>query len=203
MGAFALVTMMALVVKMTYPNEMASAPGRCGCRREAQWHARRPAEDLSSGWRERLRSGEAWHRIGVVYRGEWGMVWKDLAIGFAVAGVAATLVPDRVFDAIFPEGLPAAILVPIHALLGPLLAVATIIGSMGNRPLAAVLWENGVMLAGIVVFLYADFVVLPSLRINTRYYGWRFAGYLAMVFTASAVGGHPRRCTLLGGGADP
>lgn len=50
---------------------------------------------------------------------------------------------------------------PIHALLGPILAVATIIGSMGNGPLAAVLWENGVLFAGIVVFLYAGFVVLP------------------------------------------
>ena len=57
----------------------------------------------------------------------------------------------------------------------------------GNGPLAAVLWENGVLFAGIMAFLYADFVVIPSLRINARYYGWRFAGYLAMVFTTSAV----------------
>ena len=189
-GAFALVAMMALVVKMTYPDEMverARQDAASAGEKHSGMHGD-PAEGLPTGWREKLRSREAWHRIGMIYRGEWGMVWKDLAMGFAVAGIVAMLVPDRVFDAIFPEALPAAILVPIHALLGPILAVATIIGSMGNGPLAAVLWENGVLFAGIVVFLYADFVVLPSLRINAMYYGWRFAGYLAMVFTASAVG---------------
>lgn len=76
----------------------------------------------------------------------------------------------------------------VHALLGPVLAIFTIIGSMGNGPLAAVLWENGVLFGGIVAFLYADFVVLPSLRINAAYYGWRLAGYLALVFAASAAG---------------
>ena len=64
----------------------------------------------------------------------------------------------------------------------------TIIGSMGNGPLAAVLWENGVLFVGIMAFLYSDFVVIPSLRINARYYGWRFAAYLAAVFTGSAIG---------------
>jgi hypothetical protein len=78
--------------------------------------------------------------------------------------------------------------VPIHAFLGPVLALATVIGSMGNGPLAAVLWENGVLFSGIIAFLYADFVVIPSLRINASYYGWRFAGYLGLVFAGSAIG---------------
>lgn len=116
------------------------------------------------------------------------MVWKELLFGFLVAGAVATLVPDAVFQAIFPRELPMLLLAVVHALLGPALAILTIIGSMGNGPLAAVLWENGVLFAGIIAFLYADFVVIPSLRINARYYGWRFAGYLAVVFTTSAVG---------------
>ena len=116
------------------------------------------------------------------------MVWKDLLFGFLVAGAVATLVPDYIFQAIFPSDLPAVLLVPIHALLGPVLALLTIIGSMGNGPLAAVLWENGVLFAGIIAFLYADFVVIPSLRINATYYGWRFATYLGLIFTGSAIG---------------
>lgn len=116
------------------------------------------------------------------------MVWKDLLLGFSVAGIVATLVPDAVFRAIFPQEMAAVLLVPLHALMGPVLALATIIGSMGNGPLAAVLWENGVLFSGIIAFLYADFVVIPSLRINAAYYGWRFAGYLALVFAGSAVG---------------
>lgn len=189
LGAIALVAIMAVIVRITYPDEMLERARRDAAR-AGEKHGgmpRDPAEGLPPLWRDKLRSSDAWHRVGVVYRMEWAMVWIDLVVGFAIAGVVATLVPDRMFQAIFPAGLPAVLLIPIHALLGPVLALATIIGSMGNGPLAAVLWENGVLFAGIVAFLYSDFVVIPSLRINARYYGWRFAGYLAMVFTASAV----------------
>lgn len=116
------------------------------------------------------------------------MVWKDLLFGFLVAGAVAVLVPDAVFKAIFPQDLTPVLLVVVHAFLGPVLALLTIIGSMGNGPLAAVLWENGVLFAGVIAFLYADFVVIPSLRINTTYYGWRFAAYLGAIFTLSAIG---------------
>lgn len=138
-GAFAHVGAMALIVGLTYPREMVDR-ARQDAATAGEKHAGMqgdPAEGLPRQWREKLRSGEAWHRIGVVYRGEWGMVWKDLLVGFAIAGVVATLVPDAVFQAIFPRGLPAIVLIPIHALLGPVLALATIIGSMGNGPLAA------------------------------------------------------------------
>lgn len=189
-GAFALVAVMAAIVAATYPEEMVERARRDATNageKHAGMHGD-PAKGLPPRWSEKLRNREGWHRIGLIYRGEWGMVWKDLLAGFLIAGGVATLVPDAVFERIFPERLPAVILVVIHALLGPVLALATIIGSMGNGPLAAVLWENGVLFAGIVVFLYADFVVIPSLRINAKYYGWRFTGYLAFVFTASAVG---------------
>lgn len=189
-GSIAHTAIMALVVRLTYPRAMveqarqdAGQVGKMGGGMRGE-----PSEGLPRPWRQKLGSREAWRRIGVTYRREWGMVWKDLLFGFTVAGVVATLVPDAVFQAIFPQDLNPVLLVLVHALLGPVLAVFTIIGSMGNGPLAAVLWENGVMFAGIIAFLYADFVVIPSLRINATYYGWRFASYLAFVFTASAVG---------------
>ena len=189
-GSVAHVAVMALVVRFTYPEKMVER-ARKDAAKAGEAHSGMqgdPAEGLPEPWREKLRSREAWQRIGVTYRGEWGMVWKDLLFGFLVAGAVATLVPDAWFQAIFPSGLAPVLLVVIHALLGPVLALATIIGSMGNGPLAAVLWENGVLFAGILAFLYADYVVIPSLRINAGYYGWRFAAYLGGVFTASAVG---------------
>lgn len=115
------------------------------------------------------------------------MVWKELLIGFAVAGAVATLVPREVFQAIFPSDLPAALLVPLQTLLAPVLAVLTFIGSMGNGPLAAVLAGHGVVFGALMAFLYSDFVVPPALKINANYYGWRFAGYLGLVFAAAAV----------------
>ena len=188
-GAVALVAIMAVVVRLTCPDSMLEQARRDAVKAgERQSGMGDPAEGLPTPWKQKLRSREAWHRVGVTYRSEWGMVWKDLLIGFLIAGAVAKLVPDSVFQAIFPSELPALLLVVVHALLGPVLALITVIGSMGNGPLAAVLWENGVLFAGIVAFLYSDFVVIPSLRINTTYYGWRFAAYLGMVFTVSAVG---------------
>ena len=176
---------MALFVRLTYPKKMVER-----ARRDASGTGKEgdPSEGLPSAWRDKLADPEAWRRIGSTYVSEWGMVWKDLLFGFLVAGGVATLVPDAVFQAIFPQEFMPLLLVVIHALLGPVLALLTIIGSMGNGPLAAVLWENGVLFAGIIAFLYSDFVVIPSLRINPAYYGWRFAAYLGMVITVSAVG---------------
>lgn len=190
LGGAVLVVIMAVVVRLTYPEQMVERARR-DAGKAGEHHGGMhgdPAEGLPSAWRDKLSSGEAWWRVGVTYRGEWAMIWKELFFGFLFAGAVATLVPDAVFQAIFPQELPAMLLVLVHALLGPVLAVITVIGSMGNGPLAAVLWENGVLFAGIMAFLYADFVVIPSLRINATYYGWRFAGYLGFVFTVSAVG---------------
>jgi uncharacterized membrane protein YraQ (UPF0718 family) len=188
-GAFALVAVMAGLVILTCP---------AGLVEQARAHARQaggehgatptdPSEGLPGAWRDRLRSHEAWKRVGSVYIREWKMVWVDLLIGFLVAGAVATCVPDRFFETLFPTNLPPWLLVPVHALLGPVLALLTFIGSMGNGPLAAILWQHGVLFAGIMAFLFADFVVIPSLRINARYYGWKFTAYLAAVFAGSAV----------------
>ncbi len=144
-------------------------------------------EQLPDDWRDRLADQGAWERVGMRYFMEWGMVWKELLVGFAVAGLVATLVPSSFFEALFPRDLPGWIEAPLHALIAPLLAILTVIGSMGNGPLAAILWNEGVAFAGIMAFLYADFVVPPSVKINAGYYGWRFALALAGVFTAAAV----------------
>lgn len=186
-GSIAHTAVMAVLVRLTYPKNLVERARERANEKHPGMQGD-PSEGMTGTWREKLRRREAWQRVGVTYRGEWGMVWKDLLFGFTIAGVVATLVPDAVFRTIFPQDLPQILLVLVHALLGPVLALATIIGSMGNGPLAAVLWENGVLFSGIIAFLYADFVVIPSLRINAAYYGWRFAGYLALIFTGSAIG---------------
>lgn len=189
LGSIAHVAIMAVAVRFTYPEKMVEQ-----ARKDAELAGKKhggmgdPAQGLAGNWHQKIRNPEAWLRIGQTYVREWGMVWKDILFGFTIAGMVATLVPDAFFQTIFPEGFAPAVLVIVHALLGPVLAIFTIIGSMGNGPLAAVLWENGVLFAGILAFLYADFVVIPSLRINASYYGWRFALYLAMIFAISAAG---------------
>ncbi|MDQ3914256.1 MAG: permease [Actinomycetota bacterium] len=142
-GAPILVAVMAAIVRMTRPDALS---------RRALEHAQEMTQDagdsvdqLPERWRDRLTSGEAWQHIGRRYLMEWGMVWKELAIGFTIAGAVAAFVPASFFKAIFPTGMTAWVLVPLHALLAPFLAVLTVIGSMGNGPLAAILFQNGVV----------------------------------------------------------
>ncbi len=184
-GAPIIVAIMAVIVRLTRPEELS---------RQALEHAQGitqdeddSSEELPEEWRDRFTSARAWQRVGRAYLMEWGMVWRELAIGFTIAGIVATLVPASFFKAIFPTGMAAWLLVPLHALLAPFLAVLTVIGSMGNGPLAAILFKNGVVFGGIMAFLYSDFIVPPSLKINANYYGWRFATYLGVVFAAAAV----------------
>ncbi|MDQ3710254.1 MAG: permease [Actinomycetota bacterium] len=184
-GAPILVAVMALLVHLTKPRQLTDA-----ARKHAEDVAgmeTNPGEGLPESLSERARDGRAWHRVGTAYVAEWGMVYKELVVGFLVAGAVAGLVPAAFFQMLFPGGQGAWWTVPVQAALAPVLAVLTFIGSMGNGPLAAILASHGVVFGAIMTFLYADFVVPPALKINADYYGWRFAGYLAAVFAVSAV----------------
>lgn len=143
----------------------------------------------ASDWRRTLRSRDGWRRIGRTYLMEWQMVWRDVLVGFTVAGVIAAFVPTDFFHALFVgaggEGAPGFGAVLAQIFIGPIAAFATFIGSMGNIPLAAVLFGNGVSFGGVMAFIFSDLVVLPVLRINARYYGWRMALYILGVLLAS------------------
>ncbi|HVL33820.1 MAG TPA: permease [Actinomycetota bacterium] len=185
LGAPILVAVMAILVRLTRPRRLAEeARERAG---DTIGHEMQPGKDLPEGVADRVRAKQAWAQVGRSYIGEWRMVWKELLVGFTVAGLVTAMVPQAFFQALFPTGLATWLLVPLHALLAPVLAIFTVIGSMGNGPLAAVLWANGVAFGAIMAFLYSDFIVPPSLKINARYYGWRFAFYLGSIFAVSAV----------------
>jgi len=112
------------------------------------------------------------------------MVWKDVLIGFTVAGIISAAVPESFFQALFlgsggdNAANPGFWLTLQQAVVAPLAAFFTFIGSMGNIPLAAVLFGQGVTFAGVMAFIFSDLVVLPVLRINAAYYGWKMALYI-------------------------
>ncbi|MBW3556526.1 MAG: permease [Actinobacteria bacterium] len=185
LGAAVLIPVMVVLVRLTYPKRLAEAARRRAS--EVQGGEMDPAEGLEASWRARLRDARAWSRVGDRFVTEWQMAGKEIVFGFLVAGAIAALVPRAVFETVFPRVGPEWLQAILHAVIAPVAAVLTFIGSMGNGPLAALLWENGIAFAGIMAFLAADFVVPPSLKINANYYGWRFALYLAGIFTAAAV----------------
>lgn len=150
-------------------------------------------DGAGSAWRATLTSVAGWTRIGRQYLMEWQMVWKEVLVGFTVAGIIAAFVPDGVFQTLFPgtgAGSQAELSfwqVLVQTLVGPVAAFLTFIGSMGNVPLAGVLFGHGVSFAGVMAFLFSDMVVLPVLRINARYYGWPLALYMLGLLLSGLV----------------
>jgi len=144
-------------------------------------------------WRKTITSISGWQRIARTYVMEWQMVWKDVLIGFTVAGIIATFVPDSFFQALFLGSATEQAVNPgfgavlQQAVTGPIVAFFTFIGSMGNIPLAAILYDHGVSFAGVMAFIFSDLVVLPVIRINIVYYGWKMAIYILLLLLSGLV----------------
>lgn len=183
-GAPILIAVMAVLVRFSRPDRLAkSAEERA---EQVSGMDMDAAGELPERFSDRARDERAYQNMGLAYFAEWRMVYKELVVGFLIAGAVAALVPASFFEAIFPQG-DAWYVLPLQILLAPVLAVLTVIGSMGNGPLAAILAEHGIMFGAIMAFLYSDFVVPPALKINARYYGWTFAAYLGLIFAVAAV----------------
>jgi uncharacterized protein len=126
------------------------------------------AEGLS--WRERLTSVDAWSDVAHNFRGDWEMLWKEILGGFVIAGFVA-LLPMAFFNALFLTDSPGPVQTIENVLLGPIVAFLTFVCSVGNVPLAAVLWGGGISFAGVIAFIYADLLIIPLILIYRRYYG--------------------------------
>jgi uncharacterized protein len=135
---------------------------------------------------KRITSPEGFTAISHYFVMDWAAIWKDIVGGLLIAGALAAWVPKEFWQAFFLEGNPllAAIWGP---LVGPLVAVISFVCSIGNVPLAAVLWNGGISFGGVMAFIFADLIVLPILNIYRKYYGWRMSLFLLATFYAAMV----------------
>jgi uncharacterized protein len=146
----------------------------------------------SRSWRERLTSGEGWNEVAVNFRGDWSMLWKEITVGFLLAGFIGLLGNDF-FNGLFISDAPGWLNALENVIVGPLIAVLSFVCSVGNIPLAAVLWSGGISFAGVMAFIFADLIVLPIVAIYRKYYGWAFTVrivalmLLTMIVAALAV----------------
>lgn len=141
---------------------------------------------------EKISSHENWAKVGKQYGMEWKMVWKDVTVGFTIAGIVAAFVPDSFFQTLFintGQGQQSFGFFTLleHVVVGPVAAFLTFIGSMGNIPLAALLYGKGVSFAGVMAFIFSDLVVFPVLRINAKYYGWKMSLFILFLLFTSLV----------------
>ncbi|MGW2931676.1 permease [Streptomyces sp. NPDC001156] len=138
------------------------------------------------GFLRRLLSRDGLTSVSHIFAMEWAAILRDLVAGLLIAGAIAAWVPDDFWRTFFLADHPTAARV-IGPLVGPLVAIATFVCSIGNVPLAVVLWKGGISFGGVIAFIYADLVILPILNIYRKYYGARMAALLLGTFYAAMV----------------
>jgi hypothetical protein len=137
--------------------------------------------------RQRLVSLQSWSDVAHNVRGDVEMLWKEIVAGFLIAGYVA-LLPQGFFNALLLTNGPAPLRLLENVVVGPLIAALAFVCSVGNVPLAAVLWAGGSSFAGVLAFLFADLLIVPIVAFYRKTYGGRFAVFLtATMFVAAAV----------------
>lgn len=118
---------------------------------------------------------------------DWSMLWKEILGGFLIAGFLATLMPHGWWEALFLQSGPPVVRLIANALVGPIIAMISFVCSVGNIPLASLLWSHGISFGGVISFIYADLIVIPIIIIYAKYYGARAAAWITGIFYVSMV----------------
>src|SRR5437763_16472304 len=131
------------------------------------------AEGEGSWW-QRLRTPAGFTATADYFVMDWAAVARDVFGGLLIAGALAAWVPDSFWRSLFFEHhhTLAKFWGPV---IGPGVAMLSFVCSIGNVPLAAVLWNGGISFGGVIAFVFADLLILPILDIYRRYYGWKLA----------------------------
>jgi uncharacterized membrane protein YraQ (UPF0718 family)/YHS domain-containing protein len=192
-GGIVLVALMSLLLRR-FVSPRLEERARRHAQHAATGHQHYPASSGESSLRRRLTSADAWSVVAHNFRGDWRMLWKEITIGFLLAGYIG-LLGDDFFNFVFVDDAPGALKTAENVIAGPLIAVLSFVCSIGNVPLAAVLWSGGISFAGVMAFIFADLIVLPIISAYRKYYGWQFAlritalMLLTMVIAAVVVDG--------------
>ena len=138
-----------------------------------------------SFWR-RLGSREGYTAVSHIFVMEWAAVIRDVVIGLLIAGAVAAWVPATFWQHLFLTGNPLAARL-WGPLIGPVISVLSFVCSIGNVPLAAVLWNGGISFGGVVSFMFADLIIIPILVIYRKYYGTKMMLVILGIFYATMV----------------
>ncbi|HEY0756703.1 MAG TPA: permease [Ktedonobacteraceae bacterium] len=192
LGGILMVLFLAVIFRLTLTPRLVqrakeqAAQGKTG---RMEGHA---AMDMSvsggSFWRK-LWSARGFTAISHYFVMDLASVWVDIVLGLLIAGALAAWIPETFWQAFFLAGNPT--LASIEGpLVGPLVALVSFVCSVGNVPLAAVLWRGGISFGGVVSFIFADLIILPILDIYRKYYGWKVMSYIFVTFyiTMAAAG---------------
>lgn len=184
-GGLVLIAIMTFLVRLTYPKQLVEEARRhvdAGGGHDHGTMDAPPGPLLA-----RLRDPATHVAVAQNAMMDFTMLRSDLLIGFLIAGVLGAVVPNGAWRALFFSGGDPTVRLLENALIGPVIAMLSFVCSIGNVPLAAILWASGISFGGVLAFIYADLIVLPLLDVYRKYYGLRMALYLFAVFFATMV----------------
>jgi uncharacterized membrane protein YraQ (UPF0718 family) len=187
-GGPIMIVLMALLFRLFLSQRLVGEAGEQadrGIRGRMQGHAEMDMSVHGEGslW-ERLRSPQGFTSTATYFVTNWASVWMDVFGGLLIAGALTAWVPNSFWQSLFfsSHHTFAKFWGP---LIAPLIAILSFVCSIGNVPLAAVLWNGGISFGGVLAFIFADLIILPILDIYRKYYGWRMAGFLLATFYAT------------------
>jgi uncharacterized membrane protein YraQ (UPF0718 family)/YHS domain-containing protein len=183
-GGLVLIVVMSLSLRL-FVSRRLEDQAREHARRADTGHQHHSAGERLT-FRGRLRSIEAWSDVAHNFRNDWAMLWKEITVGFLLAGFIG-LLGNRVFNALFIRHAPAAVRLLENAIVGPIIAALSFVCSVGNVPIAAVLWSGGISFGGVLAFIFADLIVLPIVLVYRKYYGCAFALRITALMFATVV----------------
>jgi len=191
-GGILMVIFIAVIFRLTLTPklvQMARAHAEKGLMGRMEGHAAMDMSVSGGSFFSRLLSPRGFTAVSNFFVMDWASVWVDIALGLLIAGALAAWVPNSFWNAFFFSNNPTIAKIE-GPLVGPLVAVFSFVCSVGNVPLAAVLWRGGISFGGVVSFIFADLIILPILDIYRKYYGWRVMGYILLTFyvTMAAAG---------------
>ena len=191
-GGVVMIVVLTLIFRFTLRKRLvdqARAQAEKGLRGKMEGHGAMDMSVTDGPFLRRLFSARAFTAISHYYFMNLASLWTDLLIGFLISGALAAWVPDSLWATFFLTGHGAASDV-WGAFVGPLISMLAFVCSVGNVPLAAVLWRGGISFGGAIAFIFADLIIIPILNIYRKYYGWRMMVYLLVVsYVAMVVAG--------------
>src|SRR5438046_8438304 len=184
-GGIVLIALMSVLLRAFISPRLEVRAREHASRVEADHHHRAAGRQM--GFRQRLTSASSWSDVAANFRGDWLMLWKEITIGFFLAGFIG-LLGDDFFNGLFIKNAPAFPRTIENVVVGPIIAVLSFVCSIGNVPLAAVLWSGGISFGGVIAFIFADLIVLPIVLAYRKFYGWAFTVRIVALMFVTMVG---------------
>jgi uncharacterized membrane protein YraQ (UPF0718 family) len=189
-GGFLMIALLAVLFRFFLTPrvvEVARRQAERGLRGSMEGHAEMDMSVTEGSLFSRITSPKGFTAISQFFAMDWAAIWKDVVGGLLIAGALAAWVPERFWHEFFLISHPglARFWGP---LIGPMVAVVSFVCSIGNVPLAAVLWNGGISFGGVISFIFADLIVLPILNIYRKYYGAKVTLFLLVTFYLTMAG---------------